>query len=163
MYTDNVDRETISQVIELLNQEYIEDSNIRVMPDCHAGAGCVIGTTMTIKDKVCPNLVGVDIGCSVSAYKIKEKSVDLKKLDEVVNKYIPSGFSVHEEPIVSSNADKIIAPVNIELAMRSLGTLGGGNHFLELSKDDSAYSSHWFKTSWVGSSKILYGKSTKKT
>lgn len=137
VYTDNVDRETISQVIELLNQEYIEDSNIRVMPDCHAGAGCVIGTTMTIKDKACPNLVGVDIGCSVSAYKIKEKSVDLKKLDEVVNKYIPSGFSVHEEPIASSNADKIIAPVNIELAMRSLGTLGGGNHFLELSKDDS--------------------------
>lgn len=137
VYTDNVDRETISQVIELLNQEYIEDSNIRIMPDCHAGAGCVIGTTMTIKDKVCPNLVGVDIGCSVSAYKIKEKSVDLKKLDEVVNKYIPSGFSVHEEPIASSNADKIIAPVNIELAMRSLGTLGGGNHFLELSKDDS--------------------------
>lgn len=137
VYTDNVDRESISQVIELLNQEYIEDSNIRIMPDCHAGAGCVIGTTMTIKDKVCPNLVGVDIGCSVSAYKIKEKSVDLKKLDEVVNKYIPSGFSVHEEPIASSNADKIIAPVNIELAMRSLGTLGGGNHFLELSKDDS--------------------------
>ena len=136
VYTDNVDNETISQVIELLNQEYIANSNIRIMPDCHAGAGCVIGTTMTIKDKVCPNLVGVDIGCSVSAFRIIEKDVDLEKLDKVINAYIPAGFNVHENPIAKSDADKILAPVNVELAMRSLGTLGGGNHFLELSKDD---------------------------
>lgn len=65
VFTDNVDNETISQVIELLNQDYINDAKIRIMPDCHAGAGCVIGTTMTISDKVCPNLVGVEILAAV--------------------------------------------------------------------------------------------------
>ena len=74
VFTDNVDNETISQVIELLNQDYINDARIRIMPDCHAGAGCVIGTTMTISDKVCPNLVGVDIGFFVSGiYKDRRK------------------------------------------------------------------------------------------
>ena len=63
VYTDNIDNETISQLINLLNQEFIKDNTIRIMPDCHAGKGCVIGTTMTIKDKIVPNLVGVDIGC----------------------------------------------------------------------------------------------------
>lgn len=72
VFTDNIDNETISQLILLLNQPYIADSQIRIMPDTHAGAGCVIGTTMTLTDKVCPNLVGVDIGCSVSAFQLKE-------------------------------------------------------------------------------------------
>lgn len=71
VFTDNIDNETISQLILLLNQPYIADSQIRIMPDTHAGAGCVIGTTMTLTDKVCPNLVGVDIGCSVSAFQLK--------------------------------------------------------------------------------------------
>ena len=94
VFTDNVDNETISQVIELLNQDYIKDAKIRIMPDCHAGAGCVIGTTMTISDKVCPNLVGVDIGCGMLAVRIAEKDVDLPKLDDVINTYVPAGFNV---------------------------------------------------------------------
>ena len=65
VFTDVVDNESISQVINLLNQPYIEGSKVRMMPDIHAGAGCTIGTTMTIKDKICPNLVGVDIGCGL--------------------------------------------------------------------------------------------------
>lgn len=104
VFTDNIDNETISQVIELLNQDYIKDAKIRIMPDCHAGTGCVIGTTMTISDKVCPNLVGVDIGCGMLAVRIAEKDVDLPKLDDV--------------------------------AYCSIGSLGGGNHFIELDKDD---------------------------
>ena len=137
VFTDNVDNETISQVIELLNQDYINDAKIRIMPDCHAGAGCVIGTTMTISDKVCPNLVGVDIGCGMLAVRIAEKDVDLPKLDDVINTYVPAGFNVNDEPLGNFNhLNDLVAPANLPLAYRSIGSLGGGNHFIELDKDD---------------------------
>ena len=137
VFTDNVDQETISQVIELLNQDYAEDAKIRIMPDCHAGAGCVIGTTMTITDKVCPNLVGVDIGCGMLAVRIAEKDVDLPKLDDVINTYVPAGFNVNDEPLGKfSHLNDLVAPADVSLAYRSIGSLGGGNHFLELDKDD---------------------------
>lgn len=137
VFTDNVDNETISQVIELLNQDYINDAKIRIMPDCHAGAGCVIGTTMTISDKVCPNLVGVDIGCGMLAVRIAEKDVDLPKLDDVINTYVPAGFNVNDEPLGNfSHLNDLVAPADISLAYRSIGSLGGGNHFIELDKDD---------------------------
>ena len=136
VFTDNVDNETISQVIELLNQDYIKDAKIRIMPDCHAGAGCVIGTTMTISDKVCPNLVGVDIGCGMLAVRIAEKDIDLPKLDDVINAYVPAGFNVNEEPLGNfSHLKDLVAPADISLAYRSIGRLGGGNHFIELDKD----------------------------
>ena len=138
VFTDNVDNETISQVIELLNQDYINDAKIRIMPDCHAGAGCVIGTTITITDKVCPNLVGVDIGCGMLAVRIAEKEVDLPKLDDVINTYVPAGFNVNEEPLDNfSHLSDLVAPANVSLAYRSIGSLGGGNHFIELDKDDN--------------------------
>ena len=137
VFTDNVDNETISQVIELLNQDYIKDAKIRIMPDCHAGTGCVIGTTMTISDKVCPNLVGVDIGCGMLAVRIAEKDVDLPKLDNVINTYVPAGFNVNDEPLGNfSHLNDLVAPANISLAYCSIGRLGGGNHFIELDKDD---------------------------
>ena len=137
VFTDNVDNETISQVIELLNQDYIKDAKIRIMPDCHAGAGCVIGTTMTISDKVCPNLVGVDIGCGMLAVRIAEKDIDLPKLDDVINAYVQAGFNVNEEPLGNfSHLKDLVAPADISLAYRSIGRLGGGNHFIELDKDD---------------------------
>ena len=138
VFTDNIDNETISQVIELLNQDYIKDAKIRIMPDCHAGAGCVIGTTMTISDKVCPNLVGVDIGCGMLAVRIAEKDVDLPKLDDVINTYVPAGFNVNDEPLGNFNhLSDLVAPADISLAYRSIGSLGGGNHFIELDKDDN--------------------------
>lgn len=137
VFTDNVDNETISQVIELLNQDYAKDAKIRIMPDCHAGAGCVIGTTMTISDKVCPNLVGVDIGCGMLAVRIAEKEVDLPKLDDVINTYVPAGFNVNDEPLGNfRHLSDLAAPADISLAYRSIGSLGGGNHFIELDKDD---------------------------
>ena len=76
IFTDNCDNETISQLTDLLNQESVKGSKIRIMPDTHAGKGCVIGTTMTLQDKVIPNLVGVDIGCGMLAIKLKEKEID---------------------------------------------------------------------------------------
>lgn len=139
VFTDTFDSETGSQLINLLSQEFVKGSQIRIMPDTHAGAGCVIGTTMTIKDKVCPNLVGGDIGCSVSACRLKEKDIDLEKLDNVIRTYVPSGFNIHERAIAKSNADKILAPVDVDKAFKSLGTLGGGNHFLEVDRDKNGY------------------------
>lgn len=137
VFTDNIDATTISQIINLLNQPFVADSKIRIMPDCHAGAGCVIGTTMTIQDKIVPNLVGVDIGCGMLATKLEETEIDLKQLDETINRYVPSGFNVHDTAKFKSKANKIIAPIDIALAFRSLGTLGGGNHFIELDRDDA--------------------------
>ena len=76
VFTDVVDSESISQVISLLNQPYAEGSRVRMMPDIHAGAGCTVGTTMTIRDKVCPNLVGVDIGCGMETVRLREKHME---------------------------------------------------------------------------------------
>lgn len=137
VFTDNIDSETISQIINLLNQEFIANSNIRIMPDCHAGSGCVIGTTMTLHDKVVPNLVGVDIGCGMHAVKLKETEIDYKKLDETIRNYVPSGFDIHSKAIATSNIDKVYAPVDKDRAYKSLGTLGGGNHFIEVDKDEN--------------------------
>ena len=135
IFTDNCDNETISQVTELLNQASVKDSKIRIMPDTHAGKGCVIGTTMTLTDKVVPNLVGADIGCGMYAVKLSETDADFNKLDNIIRTYIPSGFDIHEHPISMSNADKIYAPIDVDKAYQSLGTLGGGNHFIEVDRD----------------------------
>lgn len=138
VFTDNVEDSAIGLIMSLLNQEYAKDSRIRIMSDVHSGKGCVIGTTMTLKDKVVPNLVGCDIGCGMTAVKLKEKRIDLPKLDSVIRKYVPSGFEVHEEPICNDSpiGDLRCAKyVNMDRAMKSLGTLGGGNHFIEVDKD----------------------------
>lgn len=291
VFTDNVDNETISQLTNLLNQEFVSDNQIRIMPDTHAGKGCVIGTTMTITDKIVPNLVGVDIGCftgdtkvwaknswiqikdlinepefivdsydierkvfvsnkaiakktrenaelvkvtyiiksvlspdieytvyctpdhkflvkhsfsniniykewveakdltcdmelmsedhkvyvknventdrredvycltvedthnfliegsvvvhncGMRAVKLAEKHLDLPNLDSVIRKYIPAGFEIHEKAIASSRITDILAPINVDKAFKSLGTLGGGNHFIEVDVDKN--SDYW--------------------
>lgn len=282
VFTDDIANETISQLTNLLNQEFVSDSQVRIMPDVHAGKGCVIGTTMTLHDKVVPNLVGVDIGCftgdtkvwlssghyesirdlvgksfvvdsfdeeqkcfvyskaiavktrenaslvsvtykskitnnittvrctpdhkflvstdtscnysdvtwaeakslvkgmrlvseddyvyvesvvelqegedvyclsvddthnfvldggvivhncGMRAIKLADKSIDLPNLDSVIHKYIPAGFDIHEKAIASSGVSDIKAPIDIEKAYKSLGTLGGGNHFIEVDID----------------------------
>ena len=84
VFTDVVDEASISQVLLLLNQEFVSGSKIRLMPDIHAGAGCTIGTTMTVTDKIVPNLVGVDIGCGMETIRIKESHIELKKLDKLI-------------------------------------------------------------------------------
>ena len=86
VYTDVVDQSAISQVIELLNQEFTAGRRIRMMPDIHAGAGCTIGTTMTISDKIVPNLVGVDIGCGMETAILKEDHIDLERLDAIIRR-----------------------------------------------------------------------------
>lgn len=142
IYTDIVDNESISQVIELLNQPYVENSVIRMMPDIHAGAGCTIGTTMTIQDKICPNLVGVDIGCGMEVVELSDNSIDYDKLDNLIREKIPSGFSIHDKShnwAASANLDALVCRDHIDMdrAEKSIGTLGGGNHFIEVDKDDN--------------------------
>ena len=141
IFTDVVDEASIAQVLLLLNQEFVSESKIRLMPDIHAGAGCTIGTTMTITDKVVPNLVGVDIGCGMETIKIKESHIELQKLDKLIYDKIPSGFNVREKThkyFDEVNLEDLFCMKHIDIkrAEKSLGTLGGGNHFIEANKDD---------------------------
>lgn len=140
VFTDKIEEEAISQIMRLLNQEFIEGESIRFMPDVHAGAGCVIGTTMTISDKVCPNLVGVDIGCGMLVAEFGYVDIDLEKFDYVVKKYVPSGFSKRKVPHKLNKKidyEGLRAPVDKDNAILSLGSLGGGNHFIEIDIDST--------------------------
>lgn len=141
VFTDVVDETSIAQVIELCNQGFVSGSKIRMMPDIHAGAGCTIGTTMTIKDKVCPNLVGVDIGCGMYTLQLKEKHIEFGKLDKIIRQYIPSGFNVRVTAHRLAEQTRLselrcLKHINRDRAEMSIGTLGGGNHFIEVDKDD---------------------------
>ena len=98
VFTDIIDEESISQIISLCNQEFAANQNIRIMPDVHAGAGCTVGTSMTVTDKVVPAMVGVDIGCGMETIKIKEKHIELQKLDKLIYDKIPGGFEIREKP-----------------------------------------------------------------
>ena len=90
VFTDTIDPVAEEQIKTLCNQEFTQGSLIRVMPDVHAGAGCTIGTTMTVKDKIVPNLVGVDIGCGMATYVLREKEIDPEKLDGFIRSSIPA-------------------------------------------------------------------------
>ena len=141
IFTDLADSASLAQVQELCNQEFTAGSRIRLMPDIHAGAGCTIGTTMTIRDKVVPNLVGVDIGCGMETVRLRESRMEMQKLDRLIREKIPSGFEIRKEP--HRYAEEIdlselacAAHVNLPRAEKSIGTLGGGNHFIEIDRDD---------------------------
>ncbi len=141
IFTDIVDQASISQVMLLLNQEFTSGSRIRLMPDIHAGAGCTVGTTMTVRDKIVPNLVGVDIGCGMETVRIKEKHIELQKLDKLIYEKIPSGFNIREKAHRYFNSVSLeelycYKKINPLRAEKSLGTLGGGNHFIEADKDE---------------------------
>ena len=94
VYASVIESEAIDQIKEVCNQPFSEGSYIAVMPDVHSGKGCTIGFTMTLKDKVCPNLVGVDIGCGVLVIELGNIDIDFKRLDEVIHSYIPSGKDI---------------------------------------------------------------------
>ncbi len=143
VFTDLIEDVAIAQIKTLCDQEYTKGSKIRIMPDVHVGAGCTIGTTMTITDKLVPNLVGVDIGCGMETVQIKNSHIELNKLDKLIYDKIPSGFNIRKT--AHKDNDKIdllqlrckeVGKINIGRAILSLGTLGGGNHFIEAGKDE---------------------------
>ena len=141
IFTDVVDQASIAQVIALCNQEFTAGSRIRLMPDVHAGAGCTVGTTMTITDKVVPNLVGVDIGCGMETVRVREDHLELQKLDKLIYERIPSGFAVRREAhryAERIDLEELYCAGHIDMlrAEKSIGTLGGGNHFIEVDRDD---------------------------
>lgn len=141
IFTDVVDEASIAQVRLLLDQAFVQGSRVRMMPDIHAGAGCTIGTTMTVGDKVVPNLVGVDIGCGMETVRIKERHIELEKLDKLIYGKIPSGFQIREKThryFQDIDLEGLCCYKKIDAlrAEKSLGTLGGGNHFIEVDKDE---------------------------
>lgn len=141
VFTNVIENEAVDQIKTLCNQEFITGSKIRIMPDVHSGAGCTIGTTMTITDKVIPNLVGVDIGCGMETVMIADKEIDLEKLDKLIYEKIPSGHNIRKIPHelineIDLNQLRCTRHVKMDRAIRSIGTLGGGNHFIEAGKDE---------------------------
>lgn len=143
VYTEVVEDVALTQIRTLCDQEYTKGLRIRIMPDVHAGAGCTIGTTMTIRDAVVPNLVGVDIGCGMETIRLKNRHLELGKLDKLIYEKIPSGFQIREkEHGLNEEIDLTelkclkAAKINMDRAVKSLGTLGGGNHFIEVDQDD---------------------------
>ena len=133
-YAKVVEEEAIGQIRRMCDYAIAEDSKIRIMPDVHAGKGCTIGTTMTITDKVVPNVVGVDIGCGMYTVNLGKDDVDFEKLDEAAH-FIPSGMNVWEgrqERFDLTDLHCYRELKDAKRLARSLGTLGGGNHFIEI-------------------------------
>jgi len=142
---DNVDSTTQGQILSFLSHPAFEQTKIVIMPDCHAGKGSVIGFTSTLNQFVIPNIVGVDIGCGIDTYNVGPQQIDFKKFDEYLRANIPSGFNSRERaltiPVALSNEiDRVCASIigAPEKAKRAIGTLGGGNHFVELNQDDTS-------------------------
>ena len=133
-YTNIIEEEAIAQIRRMCDYEFTEGSRIRIMPDVHAGKGCTIGTTMTVVDKAVPNIVGVDIGCGMYTVSLGKAAVDFEKLDAAAH-YIPSGMNVWEGRQERFDLQELRCYRNLRDAKyleRSLGTLGGGNHFIEI-------------------------------
>ena len=133
-YAKEVESEAVEQIRTMCNYPLTEGSKIRIMPDVHSGKGCTIGTTMTIIDKACPNIVGVDIGCGMYTVKLADKKLDFQKIDEVAH-FIPSGRNVWEGRIEKFDLTGLCCYRSLKDSKRlgrSLGTLGGGNHFIEI-------------------------------
>ena len=136
IHTSDIDENTINQVNNLINCDVSEGSTIHIMPDCHAGKGCTIGTTMTIKDRVCPNLVGVDVGCAILCLKVQgDFSIDdfldaCEKVPSGVGKYNTKMTAFDDIKNLSFQLEKP------EQILYSIGSLGSGNHFIELNEDE---------------------------
>ncbi|MGM0110659.1 RtcB family protein [Enterococcus sp. DIV0187] len=140
VYTDILTDSTVGQIMTLCNQKFAQDAKIRIMPDTHSGSSSVIGTTMTIKDQVVPNLVGVDIGCGLNVTKFRKGvKLNFDKLDRIIRNRIPSGHHSHSKPLYSFPLENIQAPIHRGWALRSLGTLGGGNHFIEVNEGSDGF------------------------
>ena len=142
-YANVVEEEAIEQIRRMCDHEFTKDSRIRIMPDVHAGKGCTIGTTMTVDDKVVPNIVGVDIGCGMYTLKLGKTDIDFEKLDEAAH-FVPSGRNIWEGRQERFDLEELRcyrSLKNTKWLERSLGTLGGGNHFIEVdqSKDGTKY------------------------
>lgn len=140
IFTDNIESEALNQIYTLVKQPVFADCKVRIMPDVHAGAGCVIGFTADLGDKVIPNIVGVDIGCGMLTIELGKIDIDFDFLDNIIRKNVPSGRNAHDGRMVRfDDLQKLYCYRNLKDSKRlerSIGTLGGGNHFIEIDSDD---------------------------
>lgn len=145
IFTKNVEQEAVDQIELLLAQDAFKDCKVRIMPDVHAGKGCVIGFTADLGEKVIPNIVGVDIGCGMLCVSLGQTDIDFEKLDNVIRSYVPSGRDVHEGRTIRFDELQELKCYrelrDTKRLERSIGTLGGGNHFIEVdvAEDDYKY------------------------
>ena len=141
IYTDEIEASAIGQIQALCDQPFAAGSKIRIMPDVHTGKGCTIGTTMSVGEYVVPNLVGVDIGCGMDVVLLRERRLNLPALDSFISKNIPHGRDVREKPHRNSSRIDLselncFGEIDTRRAMESIGTLGGGNHFIKVDRDE---------------------------
>jgi RNA-splicing ligase RtcB len=139
IYAATLDERAEEQIKAMAASEAYGECIIRIMPDCHAGAGCTIGTVVSLKDRIVPDTVGVDIGCGMLVACLGRQEINMEQLDRVVNDEVPSGFAVHDQPIRPTVIiDNLYSreAIDLDLAQRSIGSLGGGNHFIEVDVDD---------------------------
>lgn len=139
IFTNNVEQKALDQIYTLVKQPAFSDCKVRVMPDVHAGAGCVIGFTADLGDKVIPNIVGVDIGCGMFTCELGKIDIDFEKLDAIIRKHVPAGQNANDLIVKSfPELDDLVcldALKDIQWIRQSMGTLGGGNHFIEVDSD----------------------------
>lgn len=140
IFTNNIEQSAKEQIDLLLQQEAFKDCKVRIMPDVHAGAGCVIGFTGNLGNKVIPNIVGVDIGCGMLCVELGNINIDLEELDRIIREYIPSGMNVHKQKVKDYDFTQLYCYKELKnkdgWLEKSLGSLGGGNHFIEIDIDD---------------------------
>ncbi len=144
IYTEVIEESAINQIKAMCDFDVFADLKIRIMPDVHTGNSCTIGTTMTIKDKIVPNMVGVDIGCGMDVVELSENEIDLPALDKLIYERIPAGMNHRQIPhayAAETNIEMLrcYRQINEDLASKSIGTLGGGNHFIEIDKDEDGH------------------------
>lgn len=139
VFTNIIENSAISQIEQLCSQPFVKGCQIRIMPDVHTGNGCVIGFTANLGDMVIPNIVGVDIGCGMLTVELGKETIDLKRLDTIIRAYVPAGKQVHPGRIVRFPELQALtcyrALKDTKRIQRSIGTLGGGNHFIEVDRD----------------------------
>ena len=139
IFASVIDDATKAQIAELAASDAYKGCAIRVMPDCHAGTGCTIGSVIAFHDRVVPNTVGVDIGGGMLVVGLGKVNIDLQKLDEVIREKVPSGQNIHKTPQATFPfLDDLFCggAIDKDYALCSIGTLGGGNHFIEVDEDD---------------------------
>ena len=140
VFTDQVEDVCIEQIQGLLNLEAFREAKVRIMPDCHAGKGCVIGFTADLGDRIIPNIVGVDIGCGMLTMELGKTYIDFERLDRVIRRFVPSGREVQEDRLFRFDRLQEMACYralkDAKKIERAIGTLGGGNHFIEVDVDE---------------------------
>lgn len=137
IFAKTIEDEALLQIEKMANSDAYNGCKIRIMPDCHAGKGCTIGTVVELDDKVVPNTVGVDIGCGMFVCFLGHDDIDVERVDKTIRENVPCGFNIHDVAIANFkrlNDLRCLSAVDIDVANRSIGTLGGGNHFIEINK-----------------------------